>query len=400
MALDTTKLLDGARIVDFTFQAAGAYGAMLLAGLGAEVIKIESEVHPDPTRGRIKDRPYQHSVFFEDVNLGKRSVAVNLKEPEGLEIVRGLIAKSDATMDNFRPGVLRRLGLDPADLLAQHPRLVVASLSAAGWSGPYSRLPGYAGIFNALSGYGWMTGYEGGPPTEVRTSMDMRTGAVFAMAVVGGLVGARRTGSGGRVDFSASEAAAMLAGDSMAEHTLAGVVPERMGNTHRDHSPHGVYPSVDGWLFLAVRDDREWRRLAELLEADGLEVDPAFATVAERLQRRSEVDDLVSRWTGKRDRSVAFDVLQAAHLPAAPAVTAEDLVQDPQMLERDFIRRTVVATTDRTRAVCDVPWIIDGRRAEHREPPVLGQDTYEVLHRLLGMDTSEVDRLVDAGALR
>lgn len=400
MSRDVTKLLAGVRIVDFTFQAAGAYGAMLLAGLGAEVIKIESSVRPDPTRGRIKDRPYQHSVFYEDVNLGKRSVAVNLKRPEGVEVVRRLIAKSHATMDNFRPGVLTRLGLDPDELIAKHPHLVAASLSAVGSTGPYRKLPGYAGIFNALSGFGQMTGYIDGPPTELRTSMDMRAGAVFALAVVAGLVGARRTGRGGRVDFSASEAAAMLAGDSLSEYTLAGRAPEHLGNTHRDHSPHGVYRCRDGWLFLAVRDDQEWARLRKVLAVAGIDVDAdAFATAAQRRQRRDEVDGLVGRWTATMDRYPAFHLLQSERIPAAPAVSAEDLAKEPQLLARGYVTRARVATTDRTRAVCSFPWMVDGQRPDPGTPPELGTDTREILHRVLGMADAEIDDLIASGVL-
>ena len=391
--------LAGVRVVDFTFQAAGAHGAMLLAGLGAEVIKVESAVRPDPTRGRIKDRPYQHSVFFEDVNLGKLSIAVNLKRPEGVAVVRRLIDRSQATVDNFRPGVLARLGLDPDRLVAERPDLVCASLSAAGGTGPLAGLPGYAGIFNALSGFGELTGYAGGPPTELRTSMDMRAGAVLAMAVVAGLVGAKRTGRGGRIDFSAAEAISMLCGDSLAEYSLAGALPRRRGNADPVFAPHGVYPCRDGWLFLATRTDDEWARLAGLLARDGVTVDDRFAGGADRLARRDEVDALVGRWTALLDRQPAVELLQAAGIPAAPAVTGADVGKDPQFVSREFVTRTRVATTERTRAVCEMPWLVDGRRPDHLDPPELGRDTDDVLDRVLGMTGEEIAELRDAGVL-
>jgi crotonobetainyl-CoA:carnitine CoA-transferase CaiB-like acyl-CoA transferase len=395
-ARDVTRLLDGVRVVDFTFQAAGAYGAMLLACLGAEVIKVESSVKPDPTRGRIKDRPYQHSVFFEDVNLGKRSVAVNLKRPEGVAVVRRLIGESHAVIDNFRPGVMTRLGLDPDELLAERPSLVCASLSAVGGNGPYARLPGYAGIFNALSGLGEMTGYVGGPPTELRTSVDMRAGAVFATAIVAGLVGARRTGRGGRIDFSAAEGISLLCGDSLAEWSLAGRLPERRGNGHPTMSPHGVYPCRDGWLFLAARDDDEWSRLSALLGA----TDDGLATSEQRVARRDAVDALVGGWTATLDRRAAFDLLQRADIAAAPAWDAAELSADPQLAARSFVNRTTVATTERTRAVCEPPWLVAGRRPQHTEPPVLGRDTADVLRAVLRLPDDEIHSLQESGVLQ
>jgi crotonobetainyl-CoA:carnitine CoA-transferase CaiB-like acyl-CoA transferase len=397
---DVTRLLAGVRVVDFTFQAAGAYGAMLLACLGAEVIKVESAVHPDPTRGRIKDRPYSHSVFFEDVNVGKLSLALNLKQPEGVTIARRLICESHATLDNFRPGVLARLGLDPDDLLRQQPGLVCASLSAAGGTGPYAQLPGYAGIFNALSGLGEMTGYPDGPPTELRTSVDMRAGAAFAMAVVAGLVGARRTGKGGRIDFSAAEAISMLCGDSLAEYSLTCRLPKRTGNAHAIYSPHGVYRCRDGWIFLAARDDSEWARLAALLTGDGLPVSSELAAADRRRQCRAQIDALVNGWTSSRDRRSAFEALQRAGLPAGPAVTARDMEDDPQFAARAFVTRATVATTTRTRAVGEAPWMTGGRRPEHSEPPALGRDTRDVLRRVLRMPDATIDELQTAGVLQ
>src|SRR5262249_24084731 len=184
-----------------------------------------------------------------------------------------------------------------------------------GATGPYAQLPGYAGIFNALSGLGEVTGYPDGPPSELRTSVDMRAGAAFAMAVVAGLVGARRTGKGARIDFSAAEAISMLCGDSLAEYSLTRHLPKRTGNAHAVHSPHGVYRCQDGWIFVAARDDSEWARLAALLTGDGFAVSSELATAGRRRQCRAQVDALVGSWTSSRDRRDAFDILQRIGLP-------------------------------------------------------------------------------------
>ncbi len=390
--------LKGTRIVDFTFQGAGPHASMLLAFLGAEVIKIESETRPDPTRGR-ENRPYTRSLLFEDVNLSKRSLRLNMKHPEAVAVARRLILASDAVMDNFRPGVMERWGLSPSSLLEEKPSLVVASLSAAGSGGPLSHLPGYAGIFNAMGGLGELTGYQGGPPTELRTSVDMRVGAVFAAAVVLGLLRARATGRGCRIDLSAIEAVSTLIGEYLALFLARGVVPQRIGNRDEEMAPHGVYPCKGGgWLALAVRGDDEWRRLCRLMGRDDLAGRQDLAYVEGRLRNKDWLDEEIGRWTAGHETGELFHRLQGAGIAAAPVLDARLLVCDPHLVGRQAFYRTSVG--GREGMTVGVPWVVDGERPQPHPAPVLGGDTVQVLEEVLGLSQAEIARLQESGALK
>lgn len=398
MSDDAIRYLDGIRVLDFTFQAAGAYAAMLLGALGAQVIKVESASRPDPTRQRV-NRPYIHSVFYEDVNLDKQAITIDMKTPAGQELAMRLAGESHVVADCFRPGVMQKWGMGHADLRARYPHLTTASLTAAGQSGPYARLPGYAGIFNALSGAGNLTGYVGGPPTEFRTSMDMRAGALFAMAIAQGILHAQRTGVGLAIDFSASEAASVSVGDSIVEYSLAGCELERRGNLDPHFAPSGVFACRDGWIALAVRSDREWEQLVSRLEEDGRSRPDGLDTASQRLASRELADAYVSAAVEDLDRATAFDRLSACGIPAGPVMDGRDLVQDEHLAAREYFTRTPVTTSDTTRLVARAPWLIDGVRPQPEPAPELGAHTEAVLDSVLGMSSAEIAQLRESGVL-
>lgn len=375
--------LAGVRIADFTFQGAGAYAAMLLGALGAEIIKIESSRRPDPTRGR-ENRPYLHSLLFDDVNQSKRSIAIDMKHEAGIELARQLIKRSDAVMDNFRPGVMQSWGLTFDSLLELNPRLVAASLSAVGHEGPLHVLPGYAGIFNAFSGLGELTGYRGGPPTELRTSVDMRAGAFFAFSVVQGLLDARRHGTGMRIDFSAAEAMTALSGEHLTAHELGLRVGERHGNADEQYEPHGIFTCADGrWVCIAVRGEVEASRLAERIRADGV---PA-----------GELDGALADWVGGITSQQVAAALDELAVPFGFVLDAEAMSAEPQHAHRGYF--TEVAASGRTRTVAAAPWTFGGARPATSLGPELGEHTDEVLTES-GYDRQRIGELHARGVLR
>lgn len=392
------RYLAGIRVLDFTFQAAGAYAAMLLGSLGAQVIKVESASRPDPTRQRV-NRPYIHSVFYEDVNLDKQAITINMKSPEGQELAKRLAGESHVVADCYRPGVMQKWGMGHADLRERYPHLVTASLTAAGQDGPYARLPGYAGIFNALSGAGNLTGYPDGPPTEFRTSMDMRAGALFAMAIAQGLLHAKRTGQGRSIDFSASEAGSTSVGDSIVEASVEGSDPGRRGNRDPRFAPSGVFACRDGWIALAVRSDEQWHQLVSRLEQDGRPRPEGLATASSRLADRDAAEAYVAAALESLDRANAFELLSSCGVPAGPVMDGGDLVADEHLAARGLFVRTPVTTSDTTRLVTSAPWVIDGRRPQPQPAPDLGADTDAVLASVLGMSPSEIADLRASGVL-
>lgn len=392
------RYLAGIRVLDFTFQAAGAYAAMLLGALGAQVIKVESASRPDPTRQRV-NRPYIHSVFYEDVNLDKQAITIDMKSPEGQELAKRLAGESHVVADCYRPGVMQKWGMGHAELRERHPHLVTASLTAAGQDGPYARLPGYAGIFNALSGAGNLTGYPDGPPTEFRTSMDMRAGALFAMAIAQGLLHSKRTGEGRSIDFSASEAGTVSVGDSIVESSVEGNESGRRGNHDPRFAPSGIFACRDGWIALAVRSDREWEQLVSRLAEDGRSRPEGLGTVTQRLASRELADAYVAAAVADLDRATAFDHFSACGIPAGPVMDGGDLVQDEHLAARQYFTRTPVVTSDTTRLVARAPWLIDGVRPQPEPAPELGAHTDAVLGSVLGMSSAEITQLRDSGVL-
>lgn len=398
---ETAPVLAGIRIVDFTFQGAGAYASMLLASLGAEVLKIESRRRPDPTRGR-ENRPYLRSLLFDDVNSGKKSITLDMKTDEGREVALRLISRSDAVIDNFRPGVMSSWGLDYATLSTSDEKIVCGSLSAAGSDGPLSQLPGYAGIFNALGGLGHLTGYRNGPPTELRTSVDMRVGAFFAVGVMQALLQSRLTGRGIHIDCSAAECVASLCGDSVAAFLLAGEAVSRSDNKHPLFTPHGVFACKDGgWIAVGIRNDDDWTAFLTLLpDGPGGSAHEA-AQPGFREDHQDSAVELLERWLAQTPCVAAHTRLQACGIPSAPVEDAAALSEDPQLAFRGFfVRLEGERTGSGDKVVAAAPWLVNGARTPVTPGPALGADTEATLCDVLGMSSGEVRRLADSGALQ
>jgi crotonobetainyl-CoA:carnitine CoA-transferase CaiB-like acyl-CoA transferase len=390
--------LAGITIIDFTFQAAGPYATMLLAALGAEVIKIESSVRPDPTRGR-ENRPYVHSVFFEDVNLGKKSVTINMKKPAGVAIAGELIGTADAVTDNFRPGVMDRWRLSAAALQQAHPRLVVASLSSTGSQGPLARLPGYAGIFNALGGLGGLTGYPGGPPTEIRTSVDMRAGALFATSILFGLLRAKTSGTGPVIDFSAAEAVATLIGDQIALYTLDDQVPARGETTSREVMETVVRCSDELWLAVAIPDLETWGRVSQAMAEHGIAVPASIVTYADLRNLPAGVASALAAWLASYRRPEAVEILTTIGAIAGPVMSAPDIAADRQHQFRTYFQPVPATTHGRDRLTAAAPWLLAGRPRIAAQAPDLGEHTRQVMAQRLARTEAEIDALITEGVL-
>jgi crotonobetainyl-CoA:carnitine CoA-transferase CaiB-like acyl-CoA transferase len=251
--------LSGVRIADFTIHAAGPFCTQLLSQLGAECIKIESKTRPDAFRKPHAVYGRMSAATFDQVSVNKLSVRLNLKHPEAVALAKRLVSISDVTAESFRAGVMKRLGLGFEDLRAVKPDLLLLSLSSCGQSGPDSHFAGYAPLFGAWGGLGWMTGYADGPPVEMRHVMDHSAGIHAAVATMAALHQRRRTGRAQHIDLAAREVASAMIGDALIQASL-GITPVRPGNGHLSMAPHGVYATrqPDRWLTLAVRNDAEF----------------------------------------------------------------------------------------------------------------------------------------------
>jgi len=392
------KPLSGIRIADFTVHNAGPFCTHLLSQLGAEVVKIESAMRPDAFRKPHPVYGRMGPATFDQVASTKLSVRINLKKPEGADLAKKLVGIADVASESFRPGVMERLGLGYEALKAVKPGLVMLSVSSSGQSGPDSHFAGYAPLFGAWGGLGELTGYEDGPPVEIRHVMDHTVGMNAAVAVMAALHRRWATGEGTHVDVAAREVAASLVGEALLL-AAAGGEPHRIGNAHPRMAPHGVYPAAgkDRWLSIAVASDEEWKVLARAMGKPELGIDPRFAREEKRRENRAELDLIVSCWTERIDANEVAERLQAAGVAAHASWTTPELAADPHLHSRNAI--VDVAEPDGTiRAAVGVPMCLS-KGAEigiHRGTPKLGEHEDYVYGELLGLSRSERQALEDA----
>jgi len=388
--------LEGVRILDFTWAAAGPYATCLLALLGADVVKVESTKRPDPARrGFLADYGgTNRSPNFNELNLNKRSFQVDLSEPAGLALAHRLARWADVVIDNFRPGVMARFRLDAERLLAERPELIVASSSANGATGPDATAAGLASIFGATGGLSEQTGYPDGPPTEIGESTDYRSGAALAVAVLAALLHRARTGEGQHVDLASREVVVASSPDALLAEQLGVPWPIRVGNGHRELAPHDVYRAAgdDDWVAVAVGDECEWAALCTVLgQADWAERYPDAAT---RRVAGAEIDAAIAAWTRPRSSRAAFEALQAAGVPAMAVMTNESLATDPHLAARKVFADIEHPEIGRTR-VMRQPWLFSDFDIAIRHGPLMGQDNDHVLDTILGLSTSERADLED-----
>jgi len=392
------KPLEGVRVADFTLHAAGPFCAHLLSLLGAEVIKIETAGRPDifrkphPVYGRMG------AATYDQVASNKLSVQINLKEARGVELAKRLVAVSDIVAESFRPGVMDRLGLNYEALKAVKEDIVMVSVSASGQTGPERGYAGYAPLFGAAGGLGTLTGYEDGPPTEIRHVMDHSTGLAAAMAVLAAYLHKKRTGRGQHVDVAAREVACSFIGDALLRYAAGGVAPRRAGNDAPGLAPHNVYPCAgeEQWLSIVVSNDEEWRALAQASgHADWL-TDARFASRSARWTHRRELDRLIGAWTRTAARDDLARRLQAAGVAAFPSCTAADIANEPHLRERGTIT-TMTGPEGETRNVVGPPWRFSRTPAAiERWTPKLGEHNEYVFDGLLGMSKSDIAALMEA----
>ncbi len=379
----------GVRIADFTIHAAGPYCTHILSQLGAECIKIESQSRLDAFRKPHAVYGRMSAATFDQVSSNKLSVRLNLKKAEAVALAKQLVSLSDIAAESFRPGVMRRLGLDFEALRAVKEDLVYLSLSSCGQHGPDSHFAGYAPLFGAWGGLGWMTGYSDGPPVEMRHVMDHAAGLHAALATAAALNQRRRTGQAQHVDLAAREVASAMIGDALILASL-GLNPPRTGNADLGMGPHGIYPTAqpDRWLTLAVRNDAEWQALLAVLGPD--EPLPQYATVQGRLAHSRELDALVSGWLLNRNADETAEKLQQAGVCAHVSWNMQDIASDPHLRARQAVvdvngpkipERPVVGAIGRFSQTDDI--------GIKRLTPDLGQDEDYVFGELLGLSTAQ-----------
>ena len=402
--------LAGVRVIDFTWAWAGPYGAMLLSLLGADVVKIESRSRMDQARigsivlGQSKGNHNQQPMFAE-LNLGKRSIAMNLKAPGAAEVVKDFYATADAVIDNFRPGTLEKLGIGFDVMTAIRPDHVLVEASALGADGPERSYGGYAPTFAALAGLVSLTGNPGAAPMMIGGTVDLRVGTGAALALLAALHYRDRTGRGMWVDHSACESVSMLIGDALLAAQMrppasATDEPERFGNGHRAFAPHGLYVCAgdESGVAIACRSDADWEAL---LGVSGLALgeDPRFATGLLRWKHREALDAAIGEWTATQDAEVLAGRLQEAGVAASVSRDATALYEWEHFQARGGPVAIDPPEWER-RLIVPPPWHFSRTPASIPGPsPALGADNHGALRDLLGYDEARIAALEESGAL-
>ena len=391
--------LKGLRLTEFTHAWAGPYAGCLLALLGMEVIKVESRARVDHTRlmsfstGRHFTDPNQ-SGAFNNLNLNKKSVSLNLKKPKAVEIAKRLAAVSDAIMENMRPGVMERLGLDYEAVRRVKPDIVYLSSSACGQVGPEREYAGYAPTFAASAGLSLNTGYEDEHPSNFMGAIDLRSATTAAAALLAALYYRQRTGRGQYIDLASQETIAMLNGEALMDYFLNKRVRTRRGNRDDVMAPHNCYRCAgkDNWISIAVADDKEWQALCRAINRPELESDPRFSDQQARWLHQDELDEIITAWTESRDYYHVMEVMQGVGVAAAPSLSAEGLFNDAHIKEREVFRKVSHPVLGQNWVIAP-PWRLSETPASIRRAPLLGEHNEDVLEGLLGLTSKELEEL-------
>jgi crotonobetainyl-CoA:carnitine CoA-transferase CaiB-like acyl-CoA transferase len=401
--------LAGIRVLDFTWVLAGPLSTRILASFGADVVRFESRSRPDGMRAANQPQggiaPDANSLF-NDANLGKRSVAVDLTTEEGRGLIRTLVPRVDLVVDNFRPGVLDRMGLGHAALSTLNPGVIVAHMPGCGTHGPWAKRATFGSVIAAASGMTELSGFPGRPPYGLACAFpDFTSPYVLVASVLAALAERERSGRGQEIVIDQLAATISLLGAEWMQHVADGHV-ERNANRSPNACPHGAYPVAgdDNWLALAVpaHDTDAWRRCADVLGIGHLAAHPDFATHAQRKRNEDALDAHVSAATRSRDGWALADALQSAGVAAAPVSRLDDmLLRDPQIAHRRHYRRVVQPAHPEMELVVDAEAI--RLRGFDRDPvraPMVGEHTHAVLAEWAGIDAATVDALIARGVLR
>jgi crotonobetainyl-CoA:carnitine CoA-transferase CaiB-like acyl-CoA transferase len=374
--------LDGIRVVDLTSHLAGPYCTMLLADMGADVIKVERPGLGDETR---KSPPFAggESAAFMIVNRNKRSVVLDLKTDEGRADCMHLIDRADVLVENYRPGVADRLGLGWEKLHTAHPRLVYCSISGFGQTGPFSDKGGFDLMAQAMSGLMTVCGQADGGPLRLPIPIsDLCGGMNGAFGVVSALYAREQTGRGQRVDTSLYEAALAMGPYEAAEYFTLNRVPHRLGQAHRLVAPYQIFPTSDGWVAIGAATQVFWERLCGLMGVPELCADPRFDTGAKRVENYDALVSIISEHVARETADEWIRRLEAAGIPVAPVLNHERALTHPQTLAREMVVEVEHPTAGRVK-VLGVPVKFSDTPAKVRTPaPLLGQHTDEVLGEL------------------
>jgi formyl-CoA transferase len=391
----TSAALSGLRVLDLSRVLAGPYCTMLLADFGADVIKVENPDGGDDTRQWGPPWLDDQSAYYLSANRNKRSITVDIKQPEGHEIIRKLILKADVLVENFKVGTMTKYSLGYADIVAENPGLIYCSISGYGQTGPYRNTAGYDFIIQAEGGLMSITGPQTGQPYKVGVAIvDITAGMFASHAILAALHYREKTGQGQYIDVALLDSQIGWLANVGQNYLVSGDPPVRHGNAHPNIVPYEVFQTKDGFLALGVGNDRQYQRLCEVAQSGHLWSDERFQTNPGRVKYRSILIPMLQKVFLERPTSEWIALLNPLGIPVGPINDVPTALQHPQLLERGMLQHIERRGGSPVPLIGPVAKLSETPAKIYNPPPTLGEQTRVILMQELGYSAQEIDELL------
>jgi len=394
------KSLEGVRILDFTQYLSGPHCTSVLSELGAEIIKIEMPGKGEPERLAMPMTPKRESYQFLSYNRGKKSITLNLKSSKGLEIARKLAGKVDVLVENFAPGGMERLGLSYEEVSKINPRILYASISGFGQTGPRRNDVSYDVVAQAMGGLMSVTGYADGEPLKAGISLgDYMGGYNGVIAILAALYYRTVTGEGQAIDISMQDGIWAMVFPDRADYFDTRIVPKRIGNRLSSSAPFGAYNARDGYVVICTITDPQWQKVLQAMGREDLSGEPRYATRENRTKNMTEVDGLVQAWCKERTVEEVLVILRKSGVPCSPLPTFDQVADDPQLLSREMIVEVEQPVSGKVKLSGSVYKMSKTPGDRRKRIPAVGEHNEEIYGGLLGIDAQEIQKLRQEGII-
>jgi crotonobetainyl-CoA:carnitine CoA-transferase CaiB-like acyl-CoA transferase len=389
------RVLSGIKVLDLSRVLAGPWSTQILADFGADVVKVEAPGRGDDTRAWGSPIPALdpsqpvagESAYYLSTNRNKRSLAIDLADPKGADLIRKLAAEADIVVENFKVGGLKRYGLDYQTLSAINPRLIYCSITGFGQDGPYADRPGYDFVAQAMGGMMSITGEADGPPIKTGVAVaDLSTGLYATISILMALRHAEQTGQGQHIDCSLLDTQLAMLANQGSSYLVSGQSPSRMGNSHPTVVPYQVFDAADGPMVVAVGNDGQFKILCKVLGVPDLSTDPRFVTNVDRMANRDALEAILQDLIGQRQGAELITALTDAGAPAGPVNSVKQALDDPFVEARQAVHHFTRQDGYQIPTIAYPAKLSRTPAAYDRAPPRLGEHTDEVLRDWLGMD--------------